>query len=62
MSECEEQGYNAYHSGHARRDDPYWVKGSTTSNPQSREWCKGWDKARLEEKGDTSKYPFGRYN
>ena len=58
MSKFFNEGYEAYQNGWGRRADPYWDKGSVKSCPQSNDWCRGWDQARLEEKGRTWEYPF----
>jgi hypothetical protein len=48
-----EQGREAYKNGLTRKDDPYWTRGSAKACPESHEWCRGWDSARLEDKGET---------
>lgn len=57
--EVPKNGREAFETGRfTRRDDPFWIRGSTKSSPQSRQWCREWDEAYREVHGDTHIYPF----
>lgn len=53
VTEIPANGGEAYEQGYARRDDPFWERGSTKSSPQSRQWSREWDAAHKAAEGET---------